>query len=85
MSKGVIVVSDDGISVCQTEERGWSQTSLPRTVEGLHEAARILASLMELPCEDIEEECRRIHAREQRDAFLRDAMESFLKGYDSNG
>ena len=74
MNKGSITVSDDGISVLHIVQDGWTQTSLSRTVEGLREAARILADWMDLPCEDIGAECRRIHYREQQEAFLRDAI-----------
>ena len=74
MSNGVIEVSREGIVARQVLKDGYCEVSLPATVEGLREAARILAAWMDLPCEDFGDECRRIHAREQQDAFLREHL-----------
>jgi hypothetical protein len=80
MSKGVITVTSEGVSVCEIVDNGWSEASLPATIEGLHTAARILAGWLDLPHEDLGDECRRIQYRDQSEAFLRDQMKEFLEG-----
>jgi len=86
MNKGSITVSDSGISVREIVQNGWAETSFPRTANGLLEAARILAGWMDLPCEDISDECRRIHAREQQDALWRDEIRrAFGEEFDEQG
>jgi hypothetical protein len=70
MSKGVIAVDGDLIKVMYDG----TTARLSVSIENLREAARLLAGFMDIPSEDYEAECRRVHARDQRDALIRDSV-----------
>ena len=50
---GVLLVTEPAILIARFDKDGRTNTSFPRTAEGLREAARVLGAWMELPSEGV--------------------------------
>jgi hypothetical protein len=55
------------------------------SIELLHDAARVLASWMNLPYEDLAKECQRVSNRDQFRAELRDDIERIVAAKAGDG
>lgn len=81
MKTGTIVIDDGHITV-RIQHEGSRTTSCEYdhvTIESLMDAARVLGTWMDISHEDIAKECRRVHARDQRRAALREAIEAAVR------
>lgn len=77
---GFILVSADKIVVRFQKHDGSVEASYDDvTVENLQDAARILAAWMEMKYADRQQECLRVHARDQEMAFLRECVEKYAR------
>ena len=77
---GFIVVSSSGITVRFQDKGATTEISYSDvTVESLADAARMLASWMELKYENIAKECQRIHAKDQMKALLKEYMAEYMQ------
>ncbi len=73
---GTIIVSDNGIAVRHQQRNGTTEGAYDEaTIENLQDAARILAGWMNLKFEDTASECRRVHKKDQFDAYLREIIQ----------
>lgn len=69
---GEITVHKGKIRVVCRQDGAVTQTGYVRaSVENLRDAARVLASWMDLGFEEVASECRRVHLRDQQMAELR--------------
>lgn len=79
--RGVIEVTDEGISISRYDQRGCTCASgSPRTIEGLEYSSGVLSRWLELPYEDRGAECKRVCERDQFDAAIREMFGSFDGG-----
>ena len=78
---GYIKVTEKGITVAHEEDQCSVETFFPNpSRETLEYATNLLASWMNLPFEDAKRECQRIHAKDQRDALIKECLDDFLNG-----
>lgn len=77
---GVILVSSEGITVHFQKRDGSVEAGYDKaTIENLNDATRVLAAWMDMKHEDIAKECRRVHERDQRQAFLLDCIKGLYQ------
>ena len=73
---GIILVRDGRIYVRYQHQDGCSKSDyVTANIEDLQDAARILASLMDLKFEHPDSECRRVSDKDQLEAILRELVE----------
>ena len=81
MKTGLIRVTEGHIAVEYGDETCRTSCSGPRevTIEAMLDSVRILCGWMDLPYEDVGDECKRVHYRDQMEAELKEMLSSFIE------
>ena len=75
IKEGKIIVVDDEIRIELVDDACCGTATYSEvTIENLMDAARVLASWMDIPHDNAPDECKRIHRQEQLGALIRDHL-----------
>ena len=82
MKTGLIRVTEGHIEVEYGDEICRMSCSGPRdvTVEAILDSVRILCGWMDLPYEEVGNECKLVHYKDQVEAELKEMLSSFIEG-----